>query len=84
MKPTLLIVDDEKPQHTVKLNGFWIMQTEVTNAQYKLCVDVGVCTAPDNTRWNDATYARHPVSNVNWNQASAYAEWVGGRLPTFE
>ncbi len=28
---------DEKPQHTVYLDAFWIMQTEVTNAMYGRC-----------------------------------------------
>jgi formylglycine-generating enzyme required for sulfatase activity len=74
--------DDEKPPHTVAVDGFWIMRTEVTNAQYQRCVDAGDCTEPNNDRWNDTTYAEHPVTNVDWNQASAYAEWAGGRLPT--
>ena len=37
---------DEIPQHTVKLDPYWIDQTEVTNAQYQLCVDAGVCDPP--------------------------------------
>jgi formylglycine-generating enzyme required for sulfatase activity len=71
------------------VDGFWIMQTEVTNAQYKRCVEAGPCTEPatdpiepGKNRWNDTTYAEHPVTYVTWYQASAYAEWVGGRLPT--
>jgi formylglycine-generating enzyme required for sulfatase activity len=72
----------EQTQYTVELGGFWIMQTEVTNAQYKKCVGAGACTEPNNDRWNDATYAEHPVTQVDWNQANVYAQWAGGRLPT--
>lgn len=32
---------DERPVHTVDLDGFWIMRTEVTNAQYRAFVDAG-------------------------------------------
>jgi WD40 repeat protein len=32
---------DEKPQHTVYLDGYWIGQTEVTNAQFLKFVDAG-------------------------------------------
>lgn len=72
----------EEPQHTVTVAGFWLQQTETTNAQYARCVAAKACTAPDNQRWDDAAYAEHPVANVNWEQATAYAAWVGGRLPT--
>ena len=30
---------DEKPQHTVSVDGFWIGQTEVTNEQYRRFID---------------------------------------------
>lgn len=73
---------DERPVHAVYLDEFWIMRTEVTNAQYARCVKAGACTPPDNTRWQESEYAEHPVTHVDWGQANAYAAWVGGRLPT--
>jgi formylglycine-generating enzyme required for sulfatase activity len=58
------------------------MRTEVTNAQYDRCVRAGVCTAPSNSVWRDVRFADHPVTDVSWDQASVYAQWVGGSLPT--
>jgi eukaryotic-like serine/threonine-protein kinase len=82
----------EKPQHTVFLNAFWIDQTEVTNQQYRSCIDAGGCnphpyTGPEaNGGWdnymNDAEFDNHPVIYVTWEDAKAYCEWVGRRLPT--
>ncbi len=71
-----------KGRHTVQLDGYWIMRTETTNAQYGACVEAGGCTAPGNDLWDDPGYADHPVTHVTWAQASAYGEWAGGRLPT--
>lgn len=73
---------DTKPVKSIFLDAFWIMTTEVTNQQFKQCVDDGSCTAPGNERWNDPEFAQHPVANVSWEQAKDYAEWAGGRLPT--
>lgn len=80
--------DDEHPQHTVALDGYWIGKTEVTNAQYTLCVTAGGCPAPGNNTWNNSTYAEHPVTDVSWNDAVAYTRWLSEesgvevRLPT--
>jgi formylglycine-generating enzyme required for sulfatase activity len=73
---------DESPVHNVTLGPFWMMQTEVTNAQYARCVEAGACSSPNNTRWQDPDYALHPVTDVEWEQANDYAAWAGGRLPT--
>ena len=73
----------EQPQHPVSLDAFYIDKTEVTNAQYRACVEAGACDAPSDTiYYDDAKYAQHPVVYVNWYQANAYCRWAGKRLPT--
>jgi len=78
-----------EPAHTVALDCFWIDQTEVTNAQYRLCVEAGVCTPPaknrSNTRelyYSNRSYEDYPVIYISWRQAADYCAWAGGRLPT--
>ena len=73
---------DEQPAHPIEVGGYWIQRSEVTNGQYSRCVEAKACTAPANDRWNDPAYVDHPVTNVTWQQANAYARWAGGRLPT--
>jgi formylglycine-generating enzyme required for sulfatase activity/serine/threonine protein kinase len=74
---------NEQPAHEVCLDAFWIDQTEVTNAQYRACVEAGACTPPGHrTHYDDPSYADHPVVYVTWFQANTYAAWIGGRLPT--
>jgi formylglycine-generating enzyme required for sulfatase activity/serine/threonine protein kinase len=81
--------DDEKPQHTVTLDAFWIDKTEVTNAQYGECVEAGACPAPSQSSsytrssyYGNSSFDDYPVLFVGWNQASDYCRWVGARLPT--
>ena len=71
--------DDEKPEHAVFLDAYWIDQTEVTNSQYAQCVAVGACTAPSKTRSNsrdnyyeNSQYSRYPVIYFDWLQAVDY------------
>jgi formylglycine-generating enzyme required for sulfatase activity len=73
---------DETPQHTVYLDAFWIDRTEVTNAQYLKCVRAGACPTP--RCWDEPTYRapEQPAPCITWDDAQAYAAWVGGRLPT--
>ena len=78
--------NDEKPLHKVYLDAYWIDKTEVTNAQYQLCLDTGACTSPKTnesySRENDfinETYADFPVIHMEWYQARDYCRWAGER-----
>lgn len=51
---------------------------EVTFAQWDACVAAGGCNGyrPDDQGWGRGN---HPVINVNWNDAQAYAQWLSQR-----
>jgi formylglycine-generating enzyme required for sulfatase activity len=73
---------DEKPQHTVYLDAFWIDRTEVTNAQYKKCVQAGACKASGFASDSKYNADNQPVVGVSWDAAQAYCQWAGRQLPT--
>lgn len=74
--------DDQEPVRTIYLDEYFIKLTEVTNAEYGQCVEEGFCVPPNNSIWDRPEYSGHPVTNVRWSDAAAFAEWVGGYLPS--
>ena len=72
----------ELPVHTVYLDAFYMDKYEVTNAQYQKFMDATGHRAP--RHWNDPDHNAldQPVVGVTWDDAAAYAEWAGKRLPT--
>lgn len=133
---------DEKPAHRVRLDGYWIDEIEVTNAQFQAFVKTtgyvttaekapqieeilaqlppgtpapskaelvagslvftmteGPVDLKDYSQWWKWTHGanwrhpegpdsnldgrdQHPVVQVSWHDAVAYAKWAGKRLPT--
>ena len=75
---------NERPAHTVHLPAFFIDSFPVTNADYLEFVHETGYRQPHH--WLDGRIPmgmdRHPVTNVSWQDAMAYAEWAGKRLPT--
>ena len=79
----------ESPIHTVFLEEYSMDTYEVTNKQYRKCVEAGACQPPESDRsferlryYNDAFYNNYPVIYVDWDMANTYCEWRGARLPT--
>ncbi len=79
---------DERPQHSVSVDAFWIDQYEVSHTDYFACVALGACPLPAEKDVNGFAYkyaAQIPtgaVVNVTWDAANAYCAWAGKRLPT--
>jgi formylglycine-generating enzyme required for sulfatase activity len=117
---------DEQPIHDVRLSGFFIDRTEVTNEQFgRFVAETGYVTLAERPRadgspggafvftppagpvvdfqnelqwWRFVPGAnwrqprgpgsnldgreKHPVVQVAWEDAAAYAQWAGKRLPT--
>ncbi|HEY3376421.1 MAG TPA: SUMF1/EgtB/PvdO family nonheme iron enzyme, partial [Armatimonadota bacterium] len=82
---------NERPVHSVSHDGYWIYKYEVTVAQYRaFCTATSRALPPfpsgkswtGKTGWGDPALQQHPIVNVTWDDASAYAEWARVQLPT--
>jgi formylglycine-generating enzyme required for sulfatase activity len=80
--------DNEGPAHEVDLPAYAIEIFEVTNDQFAAFVEeAGYVTEAEQeggSGWRGYAEGRgnHPVVKVSWNDAQAYCDWAGRRLPS--
>lgn len=73
----------ERPAHQVYLDTFYIDQYEVTTSLYGKFFRETKRDPP--SFWSEVVLKQHgnkPVVGVTWEDANAYCEWAGKRLPT--
>lgn len=82
MRPHVLL--DDRPARTVNLGAYYLDAYEVTNAQYATFVKSRNQPPPRHWRNGDVPKGEEsfPVFNVDWEDATAYCDWAGKRLPT--
>ncbi len=80
---------EQLPLHVVYLDSFAFDKYEVSNQEYRACVDAGACNLPKKTSsllgtsyYYAAAYASFPVVYVSHWDADDYCQWAGKRLPT--
>jgi sulfatase modifying factor 1 len=69
----------DETQHQVTLSAFKMSKYEVTFEQYDLFCDATGRSKPSDEGWGRGN---RPVINVSWDDATAFADWLGCRLPT--
>lgn len=78
--------EDEHPIHEVDVSGYWIYRRPVAQEQYlKYLTAISGAGKPARRpgmwlRGDD--HLKKPVAGVSWEEAVAYCEWAGVRLPT--
>ncbi len=84
------------PEHKVTIKDFYISKYEITNSQYvyflnntkninlKEWIRINHCEIEKEGKTFRTKKGKEnlPITSVTWYGAKAYAEWVGGRLPT--
>lgn len=89
---------DERPLREVRVEGFWLMRSEVTRAMFAAFVDDTAYDAGNRCwvfedgwkekaglDWRDPGFTQaddHPVTCVNWHDARAFADWLSAQTGT--
>jgi sulfatase modifying factor 1 len=74
---------NERPEHTVTLDSYYVDQYEVTLSLYRKFLESTKQESP--STWDDeaaTTAGDRPATGMKWQSASAYCQWAGKRLPT--
>lgn len=79
------------PSRLVRVDGFWMANTQATVEAWDKCVAAGACAATPRVVVNaggeqcnasDPAKKSHPVNCLTWKESKAFCQWLGGRLPT--
>jgi len=73
---------NERPQHLVYLDAFYIDKFEVTNEQYQEFIAATGYSADSYLNRAPYNLPELPAIILNWEDAFAYTQWAEKRLPT--
>jgi len=74
---------NERPEHSVTLDAYYLDQYEVTLSLYRKFLQESKHETPPT--WNDEaamSVGDRPAIGMRWGSAAAYCQWAGKRLPT--
>lgn len=85
MNRQIAMIWSEIPQQQVYISTFYIDKYEITNEDFRKCVDAGACR--QYRKIHKKLYSRsladkQPAVPLSWKMAHDYCKWRGKRLPT--